>query len=245
MNLLASSNERVIFLTTGFIRIPCVAKFSRYKFICLVTFSNSLSRLVVAVANTPLTWGPFIKCAFVKTSVEPVVDPTAFLHWSIYSEIGPRRHVDVCSMKSLHAERRQSSKSRLESTDDSCTDTPSRSNVIRAFSVLMENNRRLRFARKRVTALPASLKSSCLSTDLSWISNGESCSRRISKCFTRNKSAWIWPLLLRMNTLPSLRLFVQDCTDCNAISSNTRGSTTRKIFDRMRNTERMGGNHDS
>lgn len=82
-------------------------------------------------------------------------------------------------MKSLHAERSASSKSLFESIDFSLVETPSLNNVTSALSDVIEKRRRFRFAMKRETALPASEKSSWRSTDLSCMSNGESCSLNI------------------------------------------------------------------
>mmetsp|Transcript_15435 Transcript_15435/g.22742 ORF Transcript_15435/g.22742 Transcript_15435/m.22742 type:complete len:243 (-) Transcript_15435:1746-2474(-) len=195
-------------------------------------------------AKTLVTASPLKKRCDFKTAVV-VVELAPLLHSCMKSTSGPARVVDACSMKSLQALRNASSKSRLLSTDCSWTDTPSRRRVTNAFSVLIEKMRRFWFARKRVTAFPASEKSSWRSTARSWMSNGESCSRRINKCFTKNRSECNNPCFCKMVMDPSFKHLVHDCTACNAISSNTRGSTTRNILLSTLSTLLMGGNHAS
>mmetsp|Transcript_14141 Transcript_14141/g.38973 ORF Transcript_14141/g.38973 Transcript_14141/m.38973 type:complete len:248 (+) Transcript_14141:75-818(+) len=192
MYLRTSSIVLPILRAMGFTRMLCVAGLSRYRPIWVVTSARRSSSSVAFFFIWSSTFLPLKKDWVFSVSESTL--------WQLSTSVTTSftNIFDVCSMKALHAERRASSRSRLESTDSSWTDTPSRSNVTSAFSVLMENRRRLRLARNRDTALPASLKSSWRSTDRSFTSNGDSCSRRIRRCLTRNKSECMMPLRFSM-----------------------------------------------
>mmetsp|Transcript_12253 Transcript_12253/g.15540 ORF Transcript_12253/g.15540 Transcript_12253/m.15540 type:complete len:226 (-) Transcript_12253:1023-1700(-) len=222
-----------------------VAALSMYKLICVLISPSSGSNLSNARVMTVNTYSAFMKDWELNADDSPPFAELTPLHFSTNVKTGPARLMDVFSIKSLHADLNESSKSLLESIDFTLVDTPSLNNVMSAFSEVIEKRRRLRFAIKRETAFPASEKSSWRSTDRSCISKGESCSRRMSKFFTKNKSECKTPLFFSMYMLPSFKLLEQDCILVRAISSNTFGSTTRKILLKTFRTLLIGGNHDS
>ncbi len=99
---------------------PCVAMFSRYKIICLGTFSSSPPRLCSAIKILPLKGCP----PWMAHSFNPAVDSMIFLHRSTNTEQGPKSKDKVCLMKLFRANRRQFSKLRIKPMEDSWTHCP-------------------------------------------------------------------------------------------------------------------------